>query len=100
MSNLFNAARKICESFIYDPGHSDLDNEQPIAIHCTLGDWRRLNSALMLAGQRAEPEARRIHENAVYQEFLHRAFTQDYASDFIDAAKARDKQPLPQKEQQ
>jgi hypothetical protein len=56
--NLFNAARKICESFTYDPGHSDLDNEQPIAIHCTLGDWRRLNSALMLAGQRADqPEA-------------------------------------------
>jgi hypothetical protein len=52
--NLFNAARKICESFTYDPGHSDLDNEQPIAIHCTLGDWRRLNSALMLAGQRAD----------------------------------------------
>jgi hypothetical protein len=56
MSNLFNAARRICEAFTYDPGHSDLDNEQPIAIHCTLGDWRRLNSALMLAGQRAEPE--------------------------------------------
>lgn len=54
--NLFNAARRICEAFTYDPGHSDLDNEQPIAIHCTLGDWRRLNSALMLAGQRAEPE--------------------------------------------
>lgn len=54
--NLFNAARVICESFTYDPGHSDLDDEQPIAIHCTLGDWRRLNSALMLAGQRSEPE--------------------------------------------
>jgi hypothetical protein len=60
MSNLFNAARKICESFIYDPGHSDLDDEQPIHIHCTLGDWRRLNSALMLAGQRAEPEDKDI----------------------------------------
>ena len=60
--NLFNAARKICEAFTYDPGHSDLDNEQPIAIHCTLGDWRRLNSALMLAGQRAEPEAATIQK--------------------------------------
>jgi hypothetical protein len=63
--NLFTAARKICESFTYDPGHSDLDNEQPIAIHCTLGDWRRLNSALMLAGQRADQPEDRLTTKAV-----------------------------------
>ena len=39
-------ARKICDSFTYDPGHSDLDNEQPIALHITLGDWRRLHYEL------------------------------------------------------
>ena len=54
--SLFDAARRICESFTYDPGHSDLDNEQPIAIHCTLGDWRSLNLELMLARQGAQPE--------------------------------------------
>lgn len=30
----------IVEGFVYDPGHSDLDNEQPISINITLGDYR------------------------------------------------------------
>lgn len=29
-----------------DGRHSDLDNEQPITITVTLGDWRRLNRCL------------------------------------------------------
>lgn len=45
--NLVEAAAKIRDAFEYDPGHSDLDDEQPITIHVTLGDWRKLNLALM-----------------------------------------------------
>ncbi len=31
----------VAEGFVYDPGCSDLDNEQPIWVHMTLGDYRR-----------------------------------------------------------
>lgn len=31
----------IVEGFVYDPGHSDLDDEQPIHVRMTLGDYRR-----------------------------------------------------------
>jgi sigma54-dependent transcription regulator len=31
----------VCSGFTYDPGHSDLDNEQPITVSMTLGDYRR-----------------------------------------------------------
>ncbi len=31
----------VCNGFVYDPGHSDLDDKQPIAVHMTLGDYRR-----------------------------------------------------------
>jgi hypothetical protein len=34
------------DAFTYDPGHSDLDNEQPINVRAKLGDWRALNMAL------------------------------------------------------
>lgn len=44
--SLYHAAKKIRDAFDYNPGHSDLDNEQPIFIHTTLGDWRRLNYEL------------------------------------------------------
>lgn len=47
---LKQAAEKIRDAFTYDPGHSDLDNEQPITIHVTLGDWRKLNMALASQG--------------------------------------------------
>jgi hypothetical protein len=47
--SLYAAAKKIRDAFDYDPGHSDLDNEQPIHISVTLGDWRALNWALMTA---------------------------------------------------
>ena len=32
--------------FIYDPGHSDLDDEQPIHVSMTLGDYRRARRLL------------------------------------------------------
>ncbi len=32
--------------FTYDPGHSDLDNEQPIQVRMTLGDYRRVTNLL------------------------------------------------------
>ena len=44
--SLIDAAKAIRDAFHYDPGHSDLDDEQPITIHVTLGQWRRLNLAL------------------------------------------------------
>jgi hypothetical protein len=43
---LSDAARKFLDAFKEDPGHSDLDNEQPIHITVTLGDLRRLRHAL------------------------------------------------------
>lgn len=33
--------RPFFDGFSYDPGHSDLDNEQPISVRVQLGDWRR-----------------------------------------------------------
>lgn len=44
--SLYEAAKKFRDAFTYNPGHSDLDNEQPITITVTLGDWRKLNYAL------------------------------------------------------
>ena len=39
---------KICEGFDYEPGHADLDDEQPIAIctSMTLGEYRRAKRLL------------------------------------------------------
>ena len=36
----------IVDGFTYDPGHSDLDNEQPISVRMTLGDYRRASNLL------------------------------------------------------
>jgi len=41
--DLLKTARVIRDAFHYDPGHSDLDREQPIHITTTLGAWRDLN---------------------------------------------------------
>lgn len=43
---LAEAAKPFVEGFTYDPGHSDLDNEQPIHVRVMLGDWRRLHHVL------------------------------------------------------
>jgi len=43
---LLSVAKRIRDAFTYDPGHSDLDNEQPIHVRVTLGAWRRLNGLL------------------------------------------------------
>lgn len=49
--------RAVVAGFTYDPGHSDLDNEQPITVQMTLGDYR-LACALRLPEFRApEDEA-------------------------------------------
>lgn len=34
-------ATAIIKGYNYDPGDSDLDNEQPISVQMTLGDYRR-----------------------------------------------------------
>lgn len=31
----------VANGMAYDPGHSDLDDEQPIHVRMTLGDYRR-----------------------------------------------------------
>lgn len=43
---LAKVARKFLDAFHEDPGHSDLDREQPINITVTLGDLRDLRFAL------------------------------------------------------
>lgn len=45
--SIFDAAKPFRDAFTYDPGHSDLDNEQPINITVTLGDWRKLHFVMM-----------------------------------------------------
>lgn len=39
---LYQDALAIRDGFIYDPGHSDLDDEQPISVRMSLGDYRRV----------------------------------------------------------
>lgn len=43
---LKEALRPFFDGFSYDPGHSDLDNEQPISVRVQLGDWRRARRVL------------------------------------------------------
>lgn len=56
---LYEAAKVIRDAFDYNPGHSDLDNDQPITITITLGDWRKLNFAIQ------EEEFRNILKTAL-----------------------------------
>lgn len=48
--------RAIAEGFTYDPGRSDLDDEQPITVRMTLGDYRRAKRlqerAILVASER------------------------------------------------
>ena len=39
--NAAGLAKTVREGFDYDPGHSDLDDEQPIHVRMTLGDYRK-----------------------------------------------------------
>lgn len=36
----------IADGYDYDPGDSDLDDEQPIFVRMTLGDYRKMGSLL------------------------------------------------------
>ena len=47
-------ATELRDGFTYDPGHSDLDNEQPIHLCTTLGTWRTLNFLLGSLPQKGE----------------------------------------------
>lgn len=51
MTDLAKIAAKFLDAFHENPGHSDLDREQPITITVTLGDLRDLNYALNAAPQ-------------------------------------------------
>ena len=39
--DVFPVLRAVKEGFVYDPGTSDLDDEQPIWVRMSLGDYRR-----------------------------------------------------------
>ncbi len=41
VNDILPLLRTVVAGFIYDPGHSDLDDEQPIRVSMTLGDYRR-----------------------------------------------------------
>ncbi len=38
--------KAVVDGFTCDPGHSDLDDEQPISVRMTLGDYRRARRLL------------------------------------------------------
>ena len=38
--------------YIYDPGHSDLDNDQPIDVRMTLGEYRAIKALVAQARTR------------------------------------------------
>ena len=38
-------AKAVVDGFTYNPGHSDLDDEQSISVRMTLGDYRRALAA-------------------------------------------------------
>jgi len=40
LGSIFRILTVIEDGFTYDPGHSDLDDEQPITVSMTLGDYR------------------------------------------------------------
>jgi len=43
---LLHLLRKVQAGFQADPGHSDLDNSQPIYIRLELGNYREINQLL------------------------------------------------------
>ena len=48
--DLEQAAGSVIAGFTYDPGTSDLDDEQPIVVRMTLGEYRRLRALLEQKG--------------------------------------------------
>jgi hypothetical protein len=44
--SLVLALKPAVSGFEYDPGHSDLDDEQPIYVRMTLGEWRKARHAI------------------------------------------------------
>ncbi len=44
--HMIRVLEAVVAGFIYDPGHSDLDNEQSINVRMTLGDYRRATNLL------------------------------------------------------
>jgi len=59
---LLKVARVICDAFDYNPGHSDLDANQPIWIGVTLGDWRKLHFALATIKSESESSGPKCEE--------------------------------------
>lgn len=50
----------VSQGYSYDPGDSDLDDEQPIWVRITLGDYRRVSKlALELANDFGEQEEKK-----------------------------------------
>lgn len=57
---LLSLARAIRHGFTPDPGHSDLDDEQPINVSITLGDYR--TACILLTLVEAPPISRRTRD--------------------------------------
>lgn len=49
MKALESILMAVANGFTYDPGHSDLDDEQPIHVTMTLGDYRKACSILQVS---------------------------------------------------
>lgn len=46
MAGARELAQAVVDGFTYDPGTSDLDNEQPITVRMTLGQYRKAQAAI------------------------------------------------------
>ncbi len=44
--SVISVLKAVADGMDYDPGHSDLDNEQPINVSMTLGDYRKAKRLL------------------------------------------------------
>ncbi len=56
-------AKAVVDGFTYDPGHSDLDDEQSISVRMTLGDYRR---AMRMARRDAKEKGSAVPQPPYY----------------------------------
>ena len=59
--NIFPLLKAIRSGYTYDPGSSDLDDEQPIIVRVTLGDYRRANRLYYELGGKPEKDVAQEH---------------------------------------
>lgn len=52
LNRLIDGCKAVVSGFIYDPGQSDLDDEQPIHVSMNLGQYRRIRGLIGKLDQR------------------------------------------------